>query len=84
MLILMLTPTERCLKAKPLIPYLLLAMCLCSLQNKMLEIGYLNGVKVSRTSLVHSYSSREKKFVKSRLLMVPLLRNGNTPKYVPL
>lgn len=45
MLMLVLTPTERCLKAKPLISYLLKAMCLHPLQHKMVEIRFLNGVK---------------------------------------
>lgn len=45
MLILMLTPTERCLKAKLHISYLLKAMCLHPLQNKMVEIRFLNGLK---------------------------------------
>ena len=82
MLIFLLTPTERRLKAKSLISYLLKAMCLHPLQNKMVEIGFLNGLKFQ--GLVHSYSYKEKKFVKSHALMVPLLENGKIPKYVPL
>ena len=49
MLILTLTPTERRLRAKPLISYLLKAMCLHPLQKKKkkkrIEIGLLNGLK---------------------------------------
>lgn len=46
MLILTLTPTESRLRAKPLISYLLKAMCLHPLQKKKrVEIGLLNGLK---------------------------------------
>lgn len=45
MLIFLLIPTERRLKAKSLISYLLKAMCLHPLQNKMVEIGFLDGLK---------------------------------------
>lgn len=84
MLILTLTPTESRLRAKPLISYLLKAMCLHPLQKKRgVEIGLLNGLKFQGL-LLFSYSSREKKCIKSHPLMVPLLENGNIPKYVPL
>lgn len=84
MLILMLTLTERCLKAKSLISYLLKAMCVHFLQNKMVEIGSLNGLKFQGLLLFTVILSREKKFIKSHLLMFPLFENGNSPKYVPL
>lgn len=83
MLIFLLTPTERRLKAKSLISYLLKAMCLHPLQNKMVEIGFLNGLKFQGL-LLFSYSCKEKKFIKSHALMIPLLENGNISKYVPL
>lgn len=76
MLIFMLTPTEGCLKAKFFLPYLLRALHSYPLQNGWST--FLNGLKFQGLfSFV--YSSKEKEFIKSHFLMVPLLENGSIP-----